>query len=70
MHVTFISHPHSLRSNKSLSLVLTVVHLQDHAKKVAEREAWQAKYNKEERKKRYVAQGLAEKQKQKRQRLE
>ena len=33
-------------------------------------EAWRQRYNKEEKKKRYVAAGLAEKQKSKRQRTE
>jgi len=44
------------------------MHLQMFQKKVAEREAWQEKYNKEEKKKRYVAAGLAEKHKNKKQR--
>ena len=35
--------------------------LQKHAKEVAVEEAWRAKYNKEERKKRYVQEGQAEK---------
>jgi len=50
------------------SLTGSVMHLQMFQKKVAEREAWQEKYNKEEKKKRYVAAGLAEKHKNKKQR--
>ena len=43
---------------------------QEHAKRLGEEEAWRQRYNKEEKKKRYVAAGLAEKQKSKRQRTE
>lgn len=39
------------------------------AKKIADQEAWRAKYNKEERKKCFVAAGKAEKQNVKRQRV-
>ena len=38
------------------------------ARKIDEQEAWRKRYNKEERKKRYVAAGLAEKHNNKRQR--
>lgn len=41
---------------------------QEHAKKVEETETWRQKYSKEERKKRAIAAGLAEKRKSKRQR--
>ena len=42
--------------------------LQKHAKDVAAEEAWRAKYNKEERKKRYVEEGKNDKRAAKRSR--
>lgn len=42
--------------------------LQKHAKDVEAQEAWRQKYNKEERKKRYLEKGMAEKRAAKRQR--
>jgi ribosome biogenesis protein BMS1 len=42
---------------------------QKHAESLAAEEAWRQKYNKEERKKRYVQRGVAEKRAAKRQRM-
>ena len=44
--------------------------MQEFSKKVAEREAWRQKYNKEERKKRYVAAGQEERRRAKKARIE
>ena len=43
-------------------------HVQKHAKDVAAEEAWRSKYNKEERKKRYVEEGKNDKRAAKRSR--
>lgn len=46
------------------------MHVQKHAKNKAAEEAWRTKFNKEERKKRYVEEGKNDKRAAKRSRIE